>query len=75
MKPTDEITHLLREIRDLQQAHLDAYREVTARSLAMQQQADGRQVHFARVHRIALAVGSVLIVGIVTLILYLLSWL
>jgi hypothetical protein len=43
----DEIQKLLREIRDTQREHLAEYRQVTQRSLELQQRAVARQEQIA----------------------------
>ena len=44
----DEIQKLLREIRDTQREHLAEYRQVTQRSLELQQRAVARQEQIGR---------------------------
>ena len=66
-------TELLREIRDLQRQHLEAYREAAERSLTLQQEAVDRQQRVVRVYMRVLVAGGVLTVFILGLILYLLQ--
>ncbi len=56
---------LLREIRAGQQEQIALYREVTQRSLDAQQAAIELQRRSARLYRIVVAVGAVLIAGLI----------
>jgi hypothetical protein len=61
----EQVVQLLREIRAGQQEHLALYREITQRSLDAQQTAIDWQRRSARLYRIVVAVGAVLIAGLV----------
>jgi len=63
--PDETIIQLLRDIRAGQQEHLALYREVTQRSLDAQQVAIDMQRRSARLYRSVVAVGSVLIAGLI----------
>lgn len=67
-----DTTRLLREIRDLQQQHLDEYRHAAQRSLALQEQAVERQQQVVRLYIRALIAGGLLVAFILVLIVYLL---
>ena len=56
---------LLREIRAGQQEQIALYREVTQRSLEAQQAAIELQHRSARLYRIVVAVGAVLVAGLI----------
>ena len=56
---------LLREIRAGQQEQIALYREVTQRSLDAQQASIELQRRSARLYRIVVAVGAVLIAGLI----------
>ena len=71
MSTPDATTQLLREIRDLQQQHLDEYRNAAQRSLALQEQAVERQQHVVKLYIRALIAGGVLVAFILALIVYL----
>ena len=75
MENPDEIADLLREIRDLNREHLDEYKAAAQRSIELQQRAVARAESIGRIYRIALIVASVLIVGIIALIFYLMTFL
>jgi len=75
MQESNEIKELLTEIRDAQREHLAEYKNVTGRSLELQERAVKRQEQLAKTYRIALVVSAILITGIVALILYLLTYL
>ena len=51
MTGEDEIRQLLKEIRDVQREHLAEYRQVTERSLDLQQRAVARQEQMAYISR------------------------
>jgi hypothetical protein len=59
MGETDEIKALLAEIRDTQREYLAEYREVTRRSLELQQQAVKRQEQLGRLYRRVVVAGGV----------------
>jgi CHASE3 domain sensor protein len=61
MGETDEIKALLAEIRDTQREYLAEYREVTRRSLELQQQAVKRQEQLGRLYRRVVVAGALLI--------------
>lgn len=75
MQDSEQITELLREIRDVHNEHLREYRKVTQRSLELQERAVDRQEQLSKTYRFALIVSGVLIVGIVLLIVYLMTYL
>lgn len=75
MERTNEVIELLREIRDAQREQLAEYKTVTQRSIDLQQKAVNRADNIGKTYRIALAVSAVLIVGIVILIIYLMTFL
>jgi len=64
---------LREEIRDLQSEHLAKYKEVTARSLELQQQAVTRQEQLSLVYMRVVIAGAGLVAFIVVLIFYLLT--
>ena len=61
----EQVVQLLREIRAGQQEHLTLYREITQRSLDAQQAAIELAQRSARLYRIVVAVGAVLIAGLI----------
>ncbi len=66
MSTDDErIVALLTELRDGQQQHLALYRDVAQRSLDTQQTAIHLQRRASRFYRIVVAVGAVLIAGLI----------
>ena len=75
MEHNDEIIALLREIRDVGQEHLAAYRTAAVQSIELQQRAVKRAESIGKLYRIALAVASLLIAGIIVLIVYLMTFL
>jgi hypothetical protein len=75
MDRSDEIIELLKEIRDVQSEHLAEYKAAAQRSIELQQRAVNRAENIGKIYRIALAVSAVLIIGIIVLIFYLLSFL
>lgn len=75
MERPDEIIELLKEIRDGQREQIAQYKIVTEQSLELQKRAVSRAENIGRIYRVALAVSAVLIVGIILLILYLLTYL
>jgi len=69
----DEHTHrLLEEIRDAQREHLAEYRRVTRQSLELQQRAVARQEQISLIYKRIVLLGSVLVAGLLSLLLYLL---
>jgi hypothetical protein len=69
MDPKDFI-HLLAEIRDIQQEHLEEYRRVTSESLQLQRSAVKRQEQIGRLYQRVILVGAILIAAGIGLILY-----
>lgn len=72
MDPKDLI-HLLVEIRDLQREHLEEYRRVTRESLELQRQAVQRQEQIGRLYQRVVAVGAIVVIGLLLLLVYLLG--
>lgn len=66
-------TDLLREIRDDQRALLEAYREASARSLAVQDEAVQRQAQMQTLYRRVVAVVGVVGLGLVVYVLVLIA--
>lgn len=75
MDHSEEILQVLREMRDAQRQHLEEYRKTAERSMEIQEQSVQRQIQAVRIYKRALAAGSVLIIGIVALLIYLLRYL
>ncbi len=75
MDHSEEILQVLREMRDAQRQHLEEYRKTATRSMEIQEQSVQRQIQAVRIYKRALAAGSVLIIGIVALLIYLLRYL
>ena len=75
MERPDEIIELLKEIRDVQREQFTQFKTVTEQSLELQKRAVSRAENIGRIYRVAVAVSAVLIVGIILLILYLLTFL
>jgi CHASE3 domain sensor protein len=73
MQNPDEIKQILVEIRDAQLEQLGEYRKVTQRSLELQQKAVNRQEQMSRLYRIVLVVGTLLIIPLIILLVYLLG--
>jgi cytochrome c-type biogenesis protein CcmH/NrfG len=73
MKESEEIKELLIEIRDGQQEYLTAYREVTRRSLELQQQAVMRQEQIGKLYRRVILTAAIVVIFTVIIIIYLLS--
>jgi hypothetical protein len=73
MQDSDEIKKILTEIRDAQLEQLAEYRKVTQRSLELQQRAVNRQEQLGRLYRIVVLVGTLLIVPLIILLVYLLG--
>ena len=68
----DEIRTLLREIRDTQREHLAEYRQVTHRSLELQQRAVARQEQIGRFTRPIVLAGGLLVLPLLALLIYIL---
>ena len=73
MQEPEETTKILEEIRDIQRDHLTQYREVTKRSLELQQQAVTRQEQLGKVYMRVVLAGAGLVAFVVILIFYLLT--
>lgn len=70
MAESNEIKELLTEIRDQQREQLAEYRQVTQRSLELQQQAVTRQKQLGNLYRGVVVAGAVLILLMVLLLVY-----
>ena len=70
MAESNEIKDLLTEIRDQQREQLAEYRQVTQRSLELQQQAVTRQKQLGNLYRGVVVAGAVLILLMVLLLVY-----
>jgi len=68
----DEVQKLLREIRDTQREHLAEYRQVTQRSLELQQRAVTRQEQIGRFTRQIVLAGGLLVLPLLALLIYIL---
>ena len=75
MEDQSRVEKLLEEILDVQRAQLEQYRNVTKRSLELQQTAVARQEQISKIYRIALIVSAVVVAGIIGLVFYLLQYL
>ena len=75
MEPTDPVRQLLTEIRDAQRESLEEYRRVTSRSLELQEQAVVRQEQVVALYKRVLVAGTIVIVPLLGLLLYLLRFL
>jgi hypothetical protein len=75
MQDSNDIKNLLAEIRDTQLEHLAEYRKVTERSLELQQKAVNRQEQMSKLYRLVLTVGSLLIVAVIFILIYVLRFL
>jgi hypothetical protein len=73
MESSEEIKQLLSEIRDIQREYLAEYKQVSQQALDLQTHAVARQEQFSRLYKGFLVAGSLLVVGIVILIFYVLS--
>lgn len=73
MPESGEIKELLTEIRDGQREQLEEYKRVTGRSLELQQKAVDRQEQIGKLYVRMVIFGSLLIVFIIGLIIYLLG--
>ena len=69
---SDEIQKLLREIRDTQREHLAEYRNVTQRSLELQQRAVARQEQIGHFTRQIVLAGGLLVLPLLALLIYIL---
>lgn len=75
MNEPDEISELLREIRDIQTEHLNEYKRVTQRSLELQERAVKRQEKLSSLYVRVILASAILVLGIVSVIIYLISFL
>lgn len=75
MNEPDEISELLREIRDIQTEHLNEYKRVTQRSLELQERAVKRQEKLSTLYVRVIIASAILVLGIVSVIIYLISFL
>jgi hypothetical protein len=75
MEPSDEMIALLKEIRDAQREQIAEYKAATQRSIELQQRAVSRAENIGKVYRVALMISAILIVGIIILIAYLMTFL
>ena len=75
MKEPDEISELLREIRDIHTEHLNEYKRVTQRSLELQERAVERQENIGRLYVRVILASAILVLGIIALIIYAISFL
>jgi hypothetical protein len=75
MEDQSRVEKLLEEILDVQRQHLEQYKNVTKRSLELQQTAVARQEQIGKIYRIALVVSAVVVAGIIGLVFYLLQYL
>ena len=75
MEDQSRIEKILEEILDVQREQLEQYKNVTKRSLELQQIAVGRQEQISKIYRIALIVSAVVVAGIIGLVFYLLQYL
>jgi len=73
MSEYGEIKELLTEIRDDQREQLAEYKQVTRRSLELQERAVARQEKIGKVYMRVVVLGLLLIAFIVALIIYLLG--
>ncbi len=75
MNEPDEISEMLREIRDIQNEHLNEYKRVTQRSLELQERAVERQEKIGRLYVRVILASAILVLGIIALIIYVISFL
>ena len=75
MEPSDEMIALLKEIRDAQREQIAEYKAATQRSIELQQRAVSRAENIGKVYRVALMISAILVVGIIILIAYLMTFL
>ena len=73
MNEPDEISELLREIRDIQTEHLSEYKRVTQRSLELQERAVERQEKIGRLYVRVILASAILVLGISGVIIYVIS--
>ncbi len=73
MEGGEEVRQLLTEIRDLEREHLAEYRKVSAEILSIQRVAVDRQALFGRVYKRIVLLGSVMILALTILLVYLLA--
>lgn len=75
MDSSEDIKRLLGEIRDVQRTHLAEYQRVAQQALDLQTRAVARQEQFSRIYKGALVAGTVLVVVVLAMILYILQFL
>ena len=75
MNEPDEISELLREIRDIHTEHLNEYKRVTQRSLELQERAVERQENIGRLYVRVILASAILVLGIIAVIIYVISFL
>ena len=75
MEDQGRVEKLLEEILGVQREQLEQYKNVTKRSLELQQTAVGRQEQIGKIYRIALIVSAIVVAGIIGLVFYLLQYL
>lgn len=75
MNEPDEISELLREIRDIHTEHLNEYKRVTQRSLELQERAVERQEKIGRLYVRVILASAILVLGIIAVIIYVISFL
>jgi hypothetical protein len=73
MDPKDFV-HLLVEIRDIQQEHLEEYRRVTKESLEIQRRAVHEQSRIGRLYRRVIAVAAILVLAAIMWLLHALGF-
>lgn len=73
MNEPDEISELLREIRNIQTEHLSEYKRVTQRSLELQERAVERQEKIGRLYVRVILASAILVLGIIVVIIYVIS--
>ncbi|HMB92855.1 MAG TPA: hypothetical protein VKP65_18540 [Rhodothermales bacterium] len=72
MDSSEDIKRLLGEIRDVQREHLAEYQRVAQQALDLQTRAVARQEQFSRIYKGALVAGTVLVVAVLAMIMYVL---
>ena len=75
MNEPDEISEMLREIRDIHTEHLNEYKRVTQRSLELQERAVERQEKIGRLYVRVILASAILVLGIIAVIIYVISFL
>ena len=75
MNEPDEISELLRAIRDIHTEHLNEYKRITQRSLELQERAVERQEKIGRLYVRVILASAILVLGIIALIIYVISFL